>query len=231
MQIASQVIPQTAEEKKQKYMRVLVTAVPKFLVSFYSQVFSRAGLKLQELETEAFALERSLVGKDTSTVMIVDVGAERTNFFIIDQGMPMTHRTLQLGGKTFERIMSDTLGMDIASVSQMKKDLARMPKNTLQTPLFNDAIDAIVKEIEYNFDVFLHQVGNEAKRPEKIILTGGASVIPSIQEGIEAAFAMKVFIGDPWARVVYQQPVKPLLDEIGPRMSVAIGLAMRNILG
>ncbi len=81
MQVAYQKVP---DGKDDKYMRTLITAAPKRLVAFYTTLFQHAGLTLKELETEAFALERSLVGRDTATVMIVDIGAERTNFFIMD---------------------------------------------------------------------------------------------------------------------------------------------------
>lgn len=230
MQIAHQIIPQNEQEKKQKYIRVLVTAAPKPLVAFYSAVFSKAGLQLQELETEAFAEERSLVGKDKTTSMIVDIGAERTNFFIIDQGLPMTHRSIQEGGARFQESLAEILDIDPELVGQMKKDLSRVPRGAITSTVFDNAIDAMVKEIQYSFDVFLNQLGNEHKRPEKIILTGGACLIPVIQERLQEAFSMKVFVGDPWARVVYQQRLKPVLDGVGPRMAVAIGLAMRNIV-
>lgn len=230
MQVAHQIIPQSEIEKKQKYMRILVTAAPKSLVAFYSAIFSKAGLQLQELETEAFAEERSLVGKDKTTSMIVDIGAERTNFFIIDQGLPMTHRSIQEGGERFQEALSQILDVDPKLVGQMKKDLSRAPRGAFMSTVFDSAIDSMVKEIQYSFDVFLNQLGNEQKRPEKIILTGGACVIPIIQERLQEAFSMKVFVGDPWARVVYQQRLKPILDTVGPRMAVSIGLAMRNIV-
>lgn len=230
MQVAHQIIPQSELEKKQKYIRVLVTAAPKQLVSFYSAVFSKAGLRLQELETEAFAEERSLVGKDKTTSMIVDIGAERTNFFIIDQGLPMTHRSIQEGGSRFEDVFAEILDVPPELVGQMKKDVSRVPRGALTTRALDAAVDSMIKEIQYSFDVFLTQLGNEQKRPEKIILTGGACLTPIIQERLQEAFSMKVFVGDPWARVVYQQRLKPILDSVGPRMAVAIGLAMRNIL-
>ena len=33
-------------------------------------------------------------------------------------------------------------------------------------------------------------------------------------------------VGDPWARVQVNEAMRSLLDDIGPRFSVAIGLAM-----
>lgn len=229
MQIVHQIIP-SGKEEKQKYTRVLVTAAPKDLILFYTGIFQQAGIELEELETEAFALERSLVGRDTATVMVVDIGAERTNFFIMDQGLPMTHRSIQLGGKTFDRILQQHLGVDEKVVGQLKYDMMRIGTSDIPQELFASSIDPLVKEIQYGFDLFLHQTGNEQKRPEKIILTGGSAVFPPIATQLSKAFSMKVFVGDPWARVVYQQGLKQVLDSLGPRMAVSIGLALRNIV-
>jgi len=228
MQVVHQIVPEPDPERKSKYLKVLVTAAPKELVGFYTAIFQKAGLQLQELETEAFALERSLVGHDTATVMIVDIGAERTNFFIVDQGLPLTHRSINVGGILFDQILSRNLGIEGSDLDQVKKDLSKI--KGIKPEMFLTAIDPIEKEISYNFDLFLHQTGNENKRPEKIVLTGGSSVFPFLADYIKEKFSIKVFVGDPWARVVYQDGLKNLLDEIGPRLSVSIGLAMRNIV-
>ncbi len=230
MQVVTQVVPAATPKEEQKDIKVLVTAAPKELVAFYTAIFQKAGVKLQELETEAFALERSLVGRDTATVMIVDIGAERTNFFIIDQGLPITHRTIQLGGRDLNQILARTLSLDPALTNQMKMDLSNVPSSQFPADLFVPILDPIVKEIQYSFDLFLNQSGNQGKRPEKIILTGGASLFPPTVSYLAQMTGMKVFVGDPWGRIVYQDGLKKNLDAVGPRMSVAIGLALRNIV-
>ncbi|MFZ2190521.1 MAG: type IV pilus assembly protein PilM [Candidatus Magasanikiibacteriota bacterium] len=228
MQIVWQKIPETKEDLESKYLRILVTSAPKELVRFYSYIFQKAGLELQELETEAFALERSLVGHDKAIMMVVDIGAERTNFFIIDQSLPLIHRSINLGGRNLDNILKNTLDVDESLVGQIKKDLSKI-NSGVNYDLFSSFIDPIIKEIEYSFDLFLNQTGNQGKKPEKIVLTGGPSVLPFIKERLAKEFPIKVFVGDPWARVVYQDGIKTLLDTLGPRMSVAIGLALRNI--
>ena len=87
-----------------------------------------------------------------------------------------------------------------------------------------------MKEIQYGFELYIKQVGNENKRPEKIILTGGASFMPYLANYISDTFKIKCYVGDPWGRVVYQEGLKPLLHQIGPRVSVALGLALRNLV-
>lgn len=226
MQIVFQKVPPKDENQK-KYTTLLVTAAPKVLVAFYTAIFSAAGLELQELETEAFALARSLVGKDSTVSMIVDVGAERTNFFIVDNGLPMTHRSLHLGGNTLDEIMAQRLGIERGVVSQVKKDISHVGV-ALSPELFMSFLDPLAKEIQYSFDLYLKQTGNEGKIPEKIILTGGASLFPPLTAHLESLFKMKIFVGDPWARTIYQSGLKPVLRDIGSRMAVSIGLGLRH---
>ena len=230
MQVLHQVIPREALSTSSKDIKVLVTAAPRDLVAFYTAIFQRAGLKLRDLETEAFAIERSLVGRDTATVMVVDMGAERTNFFIMDHGLPITHRTIQIGGNDIDALLQKSLGASADMVGQIKKDMGSLPANELKQDMFMNALDPVINEIQYSFELFLGQSGNEGKKPEKIILTGGAALFPPVLSGVAAATGMKVFVGDPWARVVYQEGLKQVLDTIAPRMSVAIGLALRNVL-
>lgn len=228
MQVVHQKIPEK-ELGKDKVLRILVTAAPRTLVEFYTLIFQKAGLRLQELETEAFALERALVGHDKATAMVVDIGAERTNFFIIDQGLPLTHRSISAGGFMIDRILAQELGIEPDLVRKIKYDLAKI-REKINSAVFEPFLNLLIKEIGYSFDLFLHQTGNELKKPEKIILTGGSCVFPFIAENIQKNFSMRVFIGDPWARTVYQDGLRPILDGIGPRMAVCIGLAMRNII-
>ncbi len=221
-----------------KTQRVLINAVPKELVMFYTQVFKLAGLTLESLEPESVALERSLIGRDQSVAMIVDMGAERTNFYIIDQSAAITHNSAELGGEKINKILADNLKIKDNLVEQLKHDFFGSLSNKSNPQLtkekfldlFYPVVDPIVKEIEYGFELYLKQVGNESKRPEKIILTGGASFMPYLADHISEVFKIKCYVGDPWGRVVYQEGLKPLLHQVGPRMSVALGLALRNLV-
>ncbi|MFH1286816.1 MAG: pilus assembly protein PilM [Candidatus Magasanikbacteria bacterium] len=225
MQIMHQMVP----TENKNHMRVLVTAATKSIISFYTAIFQKAGLELRELETEAFALERSLVGRDTSNVFIVDIGSERTNFFVISESLPIIHRSINIGGDRLTAHLQEILGVDAIIVDELKRDMSRLGSSDITSDIMERIINPITKEVKYSLDVFLRQNG-ESKRPEKIVLTGGSSVIPYIAKRLTDEFQIKAFVGDPWARVVHQQGLKPVLDAIGPRMAVSIGLALRNIV-
>ena len=231
-----ELIPQPAGSKIQQ---AVVNAVPKKLVAFYTTIFRLSGLKLVALEPESTALMRSLVGRDTSLSMVVDIGAERTNFFIIDDTHTITHQSIEVGGNKINQLLQAIWKTDDSLVEQMKQDLffrlstspdeSLLPKEQF-LGMFDTILDPIVKEIEYSFALYLEQSSNQGKRPEKIIVTGGAGLFPYITSYLADKFTMKCYVGDPWGRVVYQDGLKPLLNQIGPRMAVAIGLALRGAL-
>ncbi|KKW08253.1 MAG: Type IV pilus assembly protein PilM [Candidatus Kaiserbacteria bacterium GW2011_GWA2_49_19] len=238
MVLDSQIIPGAPGAASQK---VLVNAVPRALVVFYTKIFKLAGLNLESLEPESVALSRSLIGRDTATTMLVDIGAERTNFFIIDQAVPITHHSLEMGGARINAVLERLLGIEPGITEQLKRDVfthlieggdggdGLLPRAKF-LEFFNSVVDPILKEIEYSLEMFLRQSDNQNKRPEKVILTGGGALFPYLAEEIAGRFKVKCYIGDPWGRVVYQDGLRPILRSIAPRLAVSIGLALRNVV-
>ena len=227
-------------ETPEKTQHVLVNAVARSLVSFYTAVFSRDGITLDSLEPESMAMARSLVGKDPATTMIVDIGAERTNFFIVADMVPVTHHSTELGGSKITKLLTTLWGVDPALVEQMKSDVFThlLTSGSAQSFIskdvfveqFRSVIDPIAKEVEYSLELYMRQTMSRSKRIDKIILTGGAALFPYFGEYLAEKFKIKCYIGDPWGRVLYPDTLKPLIRSFGPRMSVAIGLALRNVV-
>lgn len=227
----------TADKDKKdepKTVQVLITGASKTMVQKYVTVFKQAGLELVSLETETFALIRSLIGKDRSTSMIVDVGAVRTNIIIVENGIPYVTRSLDMGGATLTRAMSKVLSMDLKAAEQMKCDIKSVstlyPGEGLPK-IFEAAIAPMLTELQYSMNLYAGGQGGETsgKSIEKIILTGGASALPALASFFAKQLSTKTYVGDPWARVVYSDELRPVLDEIGPRFAVTVGLAMRDI--
>lgn len=225
------VMPDAPGEQKPGYQRVLITAAPKSLVKKYIEIFKLAQLELVSLETEAFALIRSLVGRDMASVMIVDIGAVRTNMTVVQQGIPFLNRSLNIGGGALTKAIAEGSGIPVDQAENMKRDARAMSELMPQMgvpKLLEPTMTALVNEIRYSMNLYAGQ--NTPPRPiEKIVLTGGSALFPRFAEAVAAQVGIKVYVGDPWARVVYPLDLRPELDQIGPRFSVAIGLGMRDI--
>ena len=111
----------------------------------------------------------------------------------------------------------------------MKFDLgvSALGENQVAVPqIIMTAVSPIINEIKYMIELF-ESSNNE--KVEKIILTGGGSVLINLANYLENVLNVQVIIGNPWFRVSYQKELQPVLSEVGPRLAIAIGLAMRSI--
>jgi len=212
-----------------KFVRVLLTAAPKDLVKRYIDIFKAAGLNLLSLDTEQFALVRSLIGSDRSSLMIADVGSVVTNISIISDNVPILNRSIDVGGLTITKSIASSLNINLSRAEQFKHDIGmnsqRVGEGSVPKTI-EATLAPIVDEIKYSLNIYK---GQGIKNIEKLILTGGSSLLPNLPEYLSNVLGLRVFLGDPWARVIYPEELKPVLDGVGPRFSVAIGLAMRDI--
>lgn len=211
-----------------KHLRVLISGAPKELVNKYVETFKQARMQLTSLETEAFALIRSLIGKDKARIMIVDIGFERTNITVVHQGIPFLHRSIKAGGADVTAMIAKQMGVSATEAEQTKMDLAEGMEGELP-PVLKQAMQPILHEVKYSLQLFGQQEFHEHSTVEKIIVTGGSAQLPQIDRYLTDALNINVYLGDPWARISTPEGLRPVLDEIGPRFSVAIGLAMKEL--
>ncbi|MFA6428895.1 MAG: type IV pilus assembly protein PilM [Patescibacteria group bacterium] len=215
--------------------RVLITAAPKTLVNKYVELFKAAGLELMFLETEAFAEIRSLIGKDRATILIVDIGSLRTNIFIVERGIPMVTRSIATGGDGITQTIAKTLGIPKEQAESMKRDIKSMqafaPEGDLST-ILSVLVKPILEELKYSINLYQgpdSAINTSGKKVDKVIVTGGSSLLPRLPEFLTKELGINTYLGNPWARVVYPPELKPVVEEMGPRFAVVIGCAMRDI--
>jgi type IV pilus assembly protein PilM len=221
------------KEEKFRNLQVLLTGAAKEVVQRYINIFKLAGFNLNSLETESFALARSLVGKDKSTVLLVDIGAVNTDIAVIENGIPLLSRSLSVGGLDITKGISETLGISLEQAEQVKRDLesgaSLLPGGELMPEIVERTVRAVMNELQYTMNFYLEQPDNRNKKIERIILSGGTANLFNLPKYFTDKLSIRAFVGNPWARVIYPEEMQPVLDVIGQRMATAIGLAMRDI--
>lgn len=214
--------------RRDKTMRVLLTAAPKNVVKQYLDIFKAAKLEILSLETEAFALGRALLGMEPGVAVLLDIGALTTDVAIVEDHIPVLNRSIDVGGVTVTKAISQSLNIDMHRAEQFKRDVglasggttAGVPKTVEAT------LGPVVNEVKYAISLYQAE---STKTIEKIVLTGGSAFLPQLTSYLEGIFQLKVVIGDPWAQVSYPLELKGVLEEIGPRFATVIGLALREI--
>lgn len=211
----------------EKMIKVAVTAASRKMIEKYMQIFRASGLTLLSLETEAYALVRALLGKDRSPAMIVDIGSIKTNVLMVKDGVPVIHRTVKAGGRNISAFLSEKMKVGMKQAEEMKKNLSLNKLAGVEAAL-GQIVEPIVNEIKFCESLYNDQY--QDGKIEKVVLTGGSSLIIGLADVIKQATGFRVFIGDPWARVIYPDDLRPVLDKNGPGLTIAVGLAMRDIL-
>lgn len=210
-------------------IKVLLTGAPKTVVDRYLRIFQKTGLMLLGLETEGFALIRSLVGRDRAPTMIIDMGAYSTDILVIDNNVPFSNRSINIGGLNISKAISRNLNIALPRAEQFKLDigLGVLDSSTSEIPhTIEEAIEPIINEIKYTLTLF-H--GQSKKTVEKIILSGGSAMLINFAPYVARKLNIRVFVGDPWTRVRYPVELKGVLQESAARFAIAVGLAMRDI--
>lgn len=212
--------------------RVLVTAAAKTLVAKYTEVFAAARLTLRVLDTEAFGLIRALVGKEKTSMLLVDIGHTRTNVIVVEQGVPFLSRTIQLGGDTVTSTLSKALGLSRDQAERLKRDAAiksaQAPSVDALPPALQTVFQTLFHEMKFCLEMYEKTPLRQNRMVEKIILTGSSAHLPGLAPEIARTFGVNTYVGDPWARVVVPEALRVALDDVGPRLAVAVGLAMRD---
>ena len=214
--------------KSKKNLKILLTGANKGLIRKYIEIFNKTGLNLLSLETENFALIRSLVGNDKSVIMVIDIGASTSSITVVDKGIPFLSRSIDIGGFSITRAISNSLNVSMERAEQFKQDLSldmETADNSLPQTV-EKAFIPILNEIKYTIN--LYQEANN-KKVEKIILSGGSALLGHLTGYVSSSLNVNAYIGDPWARTIFPVDLKPILDRIGSRFAVSVGLAMRDI--
>jgi type IV pilus assembly protein PilM len=215
------------QKDKKNNFQIFLTGAPKALVQKYMDIFKLANLSLISLETETFSLIRSLLSNDKSTVMIVEIGGSTTDISIVKNSIPHLSRSIDFGGINITKALSSNLNVGLERAEQFKFDLGinSTEESEIIPKTIIESLDPVVNEIKHMFNLF--QTG-ENNKIEKIILSGGASMIPGFNQYLNKILNINVIIGNPWSRVSCPKDLMPLLSEIGAKMSVSIGLSMRG---
>lgn len=214
-------------------LHVLLTGAPRSIVQEYVTVFRAADLELLSLETEAFALIRALVGDDPSVVLLLDIGASRTSLVIVEDGTPMLSRSVDVGGRHITKAIAAATGADFQAAERLKLDLAVTqagnPATAALPAMLERTFASVIQEVRYAMNLYLSQERSRGRTVDKVVLAGGCALLPQITEHIAKTLNLRVFVGDPWARVMYPMDLRPALDAIGPQFAVAVGLGMREV--
>ena len=214
-----------------KYDQIFLISVPQEQIRKYQGIFKTAGLNLRALEVEGLSLARSIVGTDPTPTIIVDIGSRSTAIAVIEGGRFKFSAQSDFAGASLTTALSESLNINPLRAEEMKRErgiVGTGPNYELSTIMmpFLDAIMNEVKRVQFNYTGQFPT----ARPIERIALSGGGANLLGIEKYWAEQFGLPVVKASPFARFEYPQNVEPLVSELNPMMSVALGLALREFI-
>lgn len=207
---------------------ILLTSVPNKFVEDRLDMLESVGLNVVAFEPDNLAMARALTGTDGGAQLLLDVGHRATDLVIVQGGVPHLTRSIPTGVEAVVRSAAQGLNVDQKQAEQFVFKFG-LSKEKLEGQVFNainGTVDLLVTEIEKSIKFF--QTRYATIKVERIIVTGGASVIPEFPLYLANKFSVSVEIGNAWRNVSFSQDRQNELLAISNQFSVAVGLAERS---
>lgn len=214
-------VGEITDEKGNKKQQLFLIAVPTVQIDNYKRIFKVLGLKLIALEIEGLSLARLLPSQGIT--LIVDIGARSTAFSVIENGFLKFSSQTDFAGSSLTQSLAAGLNIAFRRAEQLKrqKGLSAMSSGA-------------ERELSTQLLPILDVIINEAKRVadsysvSAIILSGGGANLLGIEKYFAQQVGLPVSKIDALSAVSYSESLEPIRGDLGPLLSVAIGLALRK---
>jgi type IV pilus assembly protein PilM len=207
---------------------VLLTSVTNKYVESRLDILEAIGLNVVAFEPDNLAMARALATPDPSPQLLVDMGHRGTDLVIVMNEAPHLTRSLPTGMEAINKAAMQNLNVDQKQAEQFVKKFG-MSKDKLEGQVYEAIIatvDLLTTEIEKSIKFF--HTRYSTSNLSKIVVTGGAAVIPEFPLYLANKFGISVEIGNAWQNVSFSADRQNELLTISHQFGVAVGLAERN---
>ncbi|GIK83554.1 MAG: pilus assembly protein PilM [Patescibacteria group bacterium] len=213
------------EKKEDAQMRVLLVGTRKRMVERFIGMFNEIGIEPTLLETQILAIMRSLqFTQEDPTTLIAHMGSSSMNLAIVHKGELQFVISHMNGGQMLTKALETSIGLDAAQAEQYKRSYG-LDGSQFQGKV-RDAllppVNMLLTEVRKSVQFFINQ--NPQETVQRVVLSGGTSMLPSLVQHITNELGVEVLIASPFSGVEGAVPenVNP------PAMSVCMGLLQRE---
>jgi type IV pilus assembly protein PilM len=212
---------------------VMLVAVKREKILNHTNVLSQAGKTSTVVDYDGFAVLNAFEANyDISLdqlLAILNIGASIMNIVIARAGTPLFTRDVSVGGNQYTDTLQKELDLSFEDAEKLKRG-EEVPNVTPEqkTPHLRSVSEILLLEIQKTFDFFRQTTSTE--NIQYILVSGGTARIEGLVDQLKEEFNIPVDVVNPFQKVtVDPKKFDPnYINEIAPRMSVAVGLALRS---
>lgn len=222
-----------SSEKNPEMMDVLLAASRSENVDDRVAALEIAGLTASVVDVEAYAMENAFTqiadqlpdGGDDQTVAIADIGATTTTLNVLRNGKIIYTREQNFGGRQLTEEIQRRYGLSHEEAGMAKRQ-GGLPDNYVPEVL-EPFKEAMAQQVSRSLQFFFSSSAYNSV--DYIVLAGGSSSIPGVDELIEEKIGTPTIVANPFANMSVSSNVKPQgLSNDAPSLMIACGLALRS---
>jgi type IV pilus assembly protein PilM len=215
--------------KDPKKLEVLLSSVSNEYVESRLDMLESIGLNVIAFEPDTLVLPRALIpAEETSPQLIIDIANTNTDLVISVGQVPHLSRSIPTGQQAIVQAAWQHLGIDEAQAHQLVFKFG-LGKDKLEGQVYNSilpVIDSLATEVDKSIKFF--QGRYPTLKLDKIIVTGGASILPEFPLYLANKFGINVEIGNAWRNVAIPANRQNEAAAVSHEFAVAVGLAERE---
>jgi type IV pilus assembly protein PilM len=224
----------TGEKKEgtvDKYDLVMVAAEAS-KVKEHLLPFDEAGIKVSVVDANPLALRNVLFPRGENSAvdtLVVDIGAGKMEIDIFKNGVLRFSRCLETGGADLTRLVADDMnvGMQDAEAFKRNIDLLTPPEKNTTAAAVVGRLDAFLMEIRRSVEYY--RTTYREKAVDRVILTGGATLMRGLPEYFSQALGLPVARSDPFGALKCKDALGEEFGPLAPCFSAVVGLALRKM--
>lgn len=210
---------------------ILMVAAERGGVVEFLVPFNEAGVKVAAVDANPLALRNLHFPrgrKHVGNTMIVDMGAGKTEIDIFKDGGLRLSRCLDTGGFAMTRAVAEQLGIGLVDAEEMKRkvDVLNPADADPVVSAVRAGLDEILLEIKRSVEYY--KTTFREKAVERVVLTGGVSLMTGIKEYFSVQLQGSVELDNPFSLLACKDRILQELGHAAPRFSSVVGLALRK---
>ncbi len=214
------------EPGKKTPLKVFLVAIPNQVIQDYQNIAQLAGLELYAVESEVLGLARSVVKERQTSVCLVDLGMQSTTISLVSGFNVKRSYSFDFTGAQLTHAIASVLGVSQAEAEQLKNKEGLISSQVTVRDALYLLIDPLLMELRKVLSEFAAEEGSPI---DKVLLTGGAAVMPGLKEYFQETLRKPVEIPNCFAELLHPPILSATLKKIAPSFSVAAGVALGGL--
>jgi type IV pilus assembly protein PilM len=229
--------------------QVLIVAAQREMIGQFMQVAKKAGLTVDGIDLQAFALMRSVAPpvafvdqgapQADGASALINIGAGISNLVVASGGAPQFTRVVNLGYETLVQALMQNRGVDHREADLLRLTVglsggaaaaADLEATTVSEihEVLDSTCEAFADEIRRSIDYY-HSLQQDAPIA-RILLSGEGSLTRNMCDYLAGALHLPVALGNPLQHIAENKSKLPQqeLELIAPRLAIALGLAFED---